>query len=185
VAILTDELLQHTARRAFRLRETTLDDAAAEIPVVDFAETMTALRERIHRALLELPESAFTDQQAGEGEQVWAAGQVVAHLANSLQAMRPYVDRLLDVETAEEPRMLDMSELPSRTQAVRILERSTPELQRFLAGIPQHADFDRRDEHPRFGSMGIKGWLIMIALHEEGHLRQLQALRAPSGAGAS
>jgi hypothetical protein len=185
VAILTDELLQRTARRAFRLRETTLDDAAAEIPVVDFAETMTALRERIHGALLELPDAAFTEQQAGEGEQVWAAGQIVAHLANSLQAMRPYVDALLDIETADAPRMFDLSELPSRDRAVRALERSTPELQRFLAGIPQHADFDRRGEHPRFGSMGIKGWLMLIALHEEGHLRQLQALRASSGADAS
>ena len=139
MAILTDELLQGTAARVFRQRETTLDEAAANLPMPDFAETLTALRERMRGSLVSLPDAAFTAQQAGEGEDVWAAGQIVAHLQNSLQQMGAHVDALLD-RPAAEATLHDLGQLPTRDDALTLHDASSAALSAFMASIPPDAD---------------------------------------------
>jgi hypothetical protein len=178
MARLTDEMLQTTARRVFAMRETTLDEAASDVGIDDFAVTLNDLRQRIRATVQSLPDTAFTEQQAGEGEEVWAAGQVITHLSNALQRMSGNVTALLGREpSGGAAQMLDMSQRPDRDQTLSTLERSTAQLSDFLSGIPRDGDFSTRQQHERFGSIGVKGWLMLMALHEEGHLRQLQELR--------
>lgn len=177
MSAIADATLREIRRRVFEARELTLDQAAADINVNDFAATIDELRDRMSSVIESLPDAAFTEQQAGEGEEVWTAGQIITHLSNSTRQMSGQVRPLLGMEQFGASELLPMEHLPARDEALTLLHRSSRELSSFLESVPRHADFSRTQEHARFGTMGPKGWLMLMAVHEEGHLRQLEALQ--------
>lgn len=173
---LTDEFLRGIRPRVFQERTTTLSEVGRDIPVSDFRETIAAIRAQMRSTLTTLPDSAFSEQQAGEGEDVWAAGQVVAHVATSFERMTGQVRSLLGMEAGADADPLDMEQRPDRAETLAILDRLDTVTEEFFNALPQHGDYTKSASHPRFGDMDTKGWLTIVTMHENDHLSQLRGL---------
>jgi hypothetical protein len=176
MARLNDAFLGGIRKQVFQDRTTTLSDIGRDIPVSDFEETIAGIRADIRSTLTSLPDTAFTDQQAGEGEDVWAAGQIVAHIANSFQGMTGQVRSLLDMEEVQQSEPRDMEQMPDRASALAILDQLDTDTNAFFNALPGEGDYTKTITHPRFGDMDTKGWLTIVTMHENDHLNQMRAL---------
>jgi protein translocase SecG subunit len=84
---------------------------------------------------------------------------------------------LLDMPAAPESQRRDVdSILPTREESLATLESTATGFDAFVAAIPANADTTRTMLHQRFGEMSSKGWMLLMALHEGDHLRQIRAL---------
>lgn len=177
---LTNEFLSGIGPRVFGQRVTTLSEVGRDVPLADVRETVEATRADLRAALVELPEQAFAAQAAGagEGEEVWSAGQVISHVSNSFHAMSSAVRSLLGMEPGPEYDALDVEQPIDRAEALAVLDRLDTATQAFFDAIPADADFTKTMTHPRFGEIDTNGWMILLALHENNHLNQVRALGA-------
>lgn len=173
---LTVDAMREIAGKVFGERSMTLSQAGAAYELDEMASVVTACRRMMASTLETLPDAAFDQQPHAEGEAAWSAGQVIAHLANSQAAMSSPVRSLLGMSAAGNTDRIDMETLPSREEAVAILAKATAEFDAFVAEIPENADLDVTSHHDRFGEMSGKGWMLLMALHEGDHLRQVRAM---------
>lgn len=173
---LTGEAMREIAGEVFGERSMTLSEAGAAYEMEEMVSAVRGLRRMMRSALESAPDSAFATQPAAEGEAAWSAGQVVAHLANSQASMSGAVRSLLDLPAAAESDRHDLELLPSRDDALTILDRINAGFDAFVAEIPADADVTKAAPHARFGEMSSKGWMMLMALHEGDHLRQVRAL---------
>jgi hypothetical protein len=177
VTRLNGDALRDVATKVFAERTTTLSDAGADYELDEMTSAVRAFRRMMRSTLESLPESAFSAQPASNGEDHWSAGQVIAHLANSQASMTGAVRSLLDLPAAVDGDRRDVdSVLPARDEALAILAAMEPDFDAFVSAIPADADLNRTMPHPRFGDMSTNGWMILMALHEGDHLRQIRAL---------
>lgn len=176
MARLTDDFLRGIRPRVFQERTTTLSEVGRDIPVNDFRETIDAIRSEMRSVLSSLPDAAFTEQQAGEGEDVWAAGQIVAHVSNSFRSMTGQALPLLDMEPASQSEPRDLEQRPDRAEALAILDQLDTQTAAFFDSLPDNGDYTRTMSHARFGKIDTKGWLTLLTMHENDHLNQIRAL---------
>lgn len=174
---LNGEAMGAIAAKVFGERTMTLSEAGAEYELNEMVDAIRAVRGTMRTTLSSLPDTAFGAQGAAEGEGAWSAGQIMLHLANAQRSMTGAVRSLLDMPPASagEPRDVNAT-LPSREDALSILDTIEPEFDAFVAEIPADADLSRTMTHARFGEMSTNGWLILMTLHESDHLRQMRAL---------
>jgi uncharacterized damage-inducible protein DinB len=176
MATLSGDSLRDVGRRVFAEKSTTLNEAARDVSVTDFRETIRSIREGMREALRELPDSAFAEQPTGEGERVWSAGQVVAHVSNSFYLMSGQVRPLLDMPPSEQPAARDMEQHPSRTETLAILDQMDSDTEAFFDALPADGDYTKTGNHRFFGDIDTKGWLMVMSVHETDHLTQIRAL---------
>jgi hypothetical protein len=157
----------------------TLSEAGAQYEMDEMIDAVRALRRMMRSAIEAVPDSAFAAQPPAEGEDCWSAGQIIAHLANSQASMSDAVRSLLAMPEASGSQRRDVdSMLPTREESLAILESNITGFDAFTNAIPSDADTTRTMEHQRFGEMSSKGWMLLMALHESDHLRQVRALSA-------
>ncbi|HUG17025.1 MAG TPA: DinB family protein [Thermomicrobiales bacterium] len=173
---LTDDFLRGIRPRVFQDKTTTLSEVGRDIPVADFRETVDAIRAEMRATLATLPDAAYSEQQAGEGEAVWAAGQVTAHVSNSFHGMTGQVRTLLNMEETPQAERLDLEQRPDRAASLATLDQLDSDTAAFFAGLPADGDYARTVSHPRFGEIDSKGWLTLVTMHENDHLGQLRGL---------
>lgn len=160
----------------------TLDGEAEAYQLDDLRDTALAVRGQLAVVLADMPDSGFAAQPTdAEGATVWSAGQVISHIS---QALINTGVRTLDLAGVEhsgaEPALqaLAGTQLLDRAQANEALRIGTQQLERLYALIPADADFSERYDHPTFGSVGIKGWLLLMPIHERAHVGQLEKIAA-------
>jgi hypothetical protein len=177
VTRLNGDALRDVATKVFAERTTTLSEAGAEYELGEMTSAVRAFRRMMRSTLESLPESAFVAQSSSNGEDHWTAGQVIAHLANSQASMTGAVRSLLEMPAAPEGDRHDVDAvLPLRDEALAILAAMEPDFDAFVSAIPADADLNRTMSHPRFGEMSTNGWMLLMALHEGDHLRQIRGL---------
>lgn len=175
---------QAARRRVFRERVSTLDEEASSFSLEDLRLALGVGRLGVRSEIEWLPEQAFEEQALdANGNEIWTAGQVVNHIGNAQIGMtiwlhaalnlRPSDDEhpLLNLTDADEPGRL------TREQSLHVLDVAERELETLFDAIPEHIDESMRARHPAFGLAGIKGGLLIMAIHEHGHLEQLKHLR--------
>jgi hypothetical protein len=167
--------MREIAGKVFGERSMTLSEAGAAYELDDMTSAVRAVRRMMGSTLESLQESAFTAHQAGEGEAAWAAGQVIAHIANAQLSMSNAVRSLLDIPAIDGDRQ-DLDRLPNRAEALTILADANREFDTLVSDIPAGADLSKTMSHERFGEMSVNGWMMLMALHEGDHLRQIRAL---------
>ena len=172
---LSGDTMREIAGKVFGERSMTLSEAGASYELDEMTSAVRALRRMMGSTLESLPDTAFAAQPAAEGEAGWAAGQVVAHIANAQASMSSAVRSLLGMPAADGERR-DLDRLPARDEALTILAETNLGFDSFVSEIPTDADLTRTMTHERFGEMSAKGWLMLMALHESDHLRQVRAL---------
>lgn len=178
MARLTDEFLRGIRPQVFQDRTTTLSEVGRDIPIDSLRETVAGIRAETRATLEALPDSAFAEQPVAEGEEVWAAGQVVAHVANAFHSMTGQVRPLLGLEAGRQVTPRSMDEWPDRASALAILEELDVDTAAFFDALPENGDYSAAMSHARFGEMDSKGWLVLVAMHENDHLGQIRALGA-------
>lgn len=172
---ITQEQLGEIGRKVFTTRESTLEQEASALNVGDMRSGLVEARREQREALASLPEQAFTTQQPGEGEDVWSAGQIVAHLANSFGSMTGFIRPILGLpEASLSPH--DLEQQPTRDEALAIHDATDAGLNELFSSIPSDADFSQTSTHPRFGELGPRGMLLLMLIHETNHLDQLRSL---------
>jgi hypothetical protein len=129
-----------------------------------------------------MPDGGFAEQpNDAEGKPVWSAGQVVSHISQALINMGVRTLDLAGVEhSGADPTLqaLAGTQLLDRAQSDEALRIGAQQVERLYALIPADADFSQRYEHPTFGAVGIKGWLLLLPIHESSHVAQLQQIAA-------
>ncbi len=173
---LTGEAMREIAGKVFGERSMTLSQAGAEYELDEMTSTVRAMRRMLVSTLETLPDSAFDRQSPAEGEDAWSAGQVVAHLANSQASMSSPVRSLLGMPEAANTDRIEMETLPPREESMAILSTANTDFDAFVSEIPADADLTKSQAHDRFGEMSGNGWMMLMAIHEGDHLRQVRAM---------
>ena len=173
--------LRAIRQRAFRRRETTLDDEATPYTLADWQATCASFRRMTRATLLDLSERAFEAQPAtATGDEVWSAGQIVRHMAQTQidiffgDMRKAYA---LPAPSAAELGVPDGAGPLTRAAALAALDIADSDLERFFADLPPDLDLRARVPSAHFESIGAGGLLTIVGIHEEDHWGQLNELR--------
>lgn len=175
MATIGHDELRGLARQCFMTRDLTLEDAGRRYDVPTLQATVLELREAMRAALVALPDHAFEGRSTGEGEEHWAAGQVIAHIANASSFAATQLAPALGFELAI-PATYDISDTPDRSQALAIADAVLASTRDFFAALPADLDLERTLANERFGDLGLRGYLMLTAIHDGDHLGQLARL---------
>jgi hypothetical protein len=175
---------QAVRQRVFRERRTTLDLEAAPFTIDDLRLALGVIRLGMRTEVEWLPLAAYEAQPAGSsGNEVWTAGQVVNHIGNTQIGLTGWLHQALGLAAADTEHPLvnltdeDEPGLLTREQSIHVLDVAERELELMFDAIPDCLDDGMRARHPAFGIAGVKGGLLMMAIHEHEHLSQLIDLR--------
>lgn len=176
--------LQAVRQRVFRERSTILDLEAAPFTLDDLRLALGVIRLGMRTEVEWLPRTAYEAQPAGSrGNEVWTAGQVVNHIGNSQIGLTAWLHQALGLVAADAEHPLvnltdeDEPGLLTREQSIHVLDVAERELELMFDAIPDPLNSGMRARHPAFGVAGVKGGLLMMAVHEHEHLSQLIELR--------
>lgn len=174
------EDLMHVSERVFGTRESTLESEAADMEVADLKHTVLVIRRVLASAAVALPEFAYEAQPDDpDGNDVWSAGEVVSHIAGTMIWTDANLRKIRgEEELPPNDQLLPYTEVKvrSKDESLQALEVADQELQRILDDIPDDVDTARTIDHDTFGEVGVKGWLLLTALHEGDHAMQLREL---------
>jgi uncharacterized damage-inducible protein DinB len=177
MAALTDSELEAIAERVFAKRESTLEDEGRAVPRKDLFGTVSRVRHRMNIALESLPESAFEPQPEDEnGNEVWSAGQIISHICASQKSFTENIARLVTMPYEQELEELEQANMLPMVDARKAIKTATVLQQQTLRAIPEDDDLSATAEHERFGTLGVRGWLMLVAIHEHSHVKQLNSL---------
>lgn len=172
---LSGDAIREIAGKVFGDRSMTLSEAGAGYELGELVGSVRALRRLMHATLEASPDSAFTRQPPADGGAAWSAGQVIAHLANSQASITDALRSLFDMPASPGGERHDLELLPSRDESLVILDVTIAGFDTFVAGLPTAATA-KTMHHDRFGEMSGNGWMMLMVLHESGHLRQVREL---------
>lgn len=177
MAFLTDEQLDVIAGRVFGTRESTLEQEGRKLELTDLIQTVNRVRHRMNSAIDSLPPHAFEPQPDDEnGNEVWNAGQIVSHVSQSQLRFTQNVGELVKYTLEPETDDLEMDPAPDMVATKGGIKTATAILSKTLKAIPRDADLTVTSENERFGELGISGWLMLVAIHERSHVKQLEEL---------
>lgn len=180
MSTITIEALMQVTERVFARRESTLEDEAADMSLDDLKETVRTIRQSLTAAASGLPESAYERQPDDvDGNDVWSAGEIASHIAGTMIWTDANIRRITGQPERLPPddvkRYADVR-VRSKSDALDALKVADRELARILDSIPADADTSARIDDDTFGNVGVKGWLLLTALHEGDHANQLREL---------
>lgn len=163
MAFLTDDELKQVVEQVFKARETTLEAAASSHSVQDLVQTVQRMR------LEPQPDDA-------EGNEVWNAGQIISHIIASQIRMTENLDKLVDFKVKPDTGDLKTEDELDMSGTRSAIKFATKALTSTLKGIPEDADLSKTVDAGIFGEMGVRGWLLLTAVHEMDHVQQLRSL---------
>jgi uncharacterized damage-inducible protein DinB len=177
MAALTDSELDAIAGKVFAKRESTLEEEGQAVPRKDLFATVSRVRHRLNTALESLPEPAFEPQPDDEnGNEVWSAGQIISHICASQKSFTENIARLVSFPYDPDTSELEQENMLSIVDARMAIKTATVLLQQTLRSIPEADDLTTTAEHERFGTLGVRGWLMLVAIHEHSHVKQFNSL---------
>jgi len=180
VMVIERATLREIRSKVFREQASTMRDEAARFSLPDFEATLTELRRGIRALLLALPDSAFVPD-AGDGESdIWKAGQVIGHVydAQTNTFLRPVrlIAGMPQGPTAYSPGATMSYPLLSREGALATLDNADRDLLEVLGLLSPEVDLCRSYEDERVGKVSIRALLLFLAIHDDDHLGQLEAM---------
>lgn len=174
------EDLMHVGARVFGARESTLEEEASDMSIEDLKSTVRAIRRMFNAAAAGLPESAYERQpDDADGNDVWSAGEIVGHITAMTLWTEANIHKLTgqqEIPPPSEAAAFAEVKVRSKGETLRALDAAESALTRMLDAISEDVDTRRTIEDDTFGSVGVKGWLLLTALHEGDHTGQLREL---------
>lgn len=175
---------QAVRQRVFRDRQSTLDQEAEPYSLDDLRLALGVVRLGMRSEIEWLPDAAFEDRGVDRhGNEIWTAGQVVNHIGYTQIGLTAWLHQSLGLLPSDEPHpLVDLTDADepgrlTREQSLHVLDVAEQTLETMFDAVPDCLSPGMRARHPAFGSTGVKGGLLMMAIHEHEHLEQLIDLR--------
>lgn len=173
-----------TIRRRLEAGETTIEGAAADFSLTELAEGL-----RVTRGALQARVDGWTQEQlsyrppatdATREENRWSATMAISHLIATENWYLMHMGRLQGRREQFDvmPRGLgdharqDVSQEELSAQ----LRASTERLLTEIANISPDADLNARRDSVFFGTLGLRGWVMLAIIHDHDHLEQIERL---------
>lgn len=177
MAFLTDDELDVIAGRVFGSRESTLEEEGRKHSLADLIQTVNRVRHRMNSTVESLPPHAFEPQPDDEnGNEVWNAGQIISHICQSQLRFTQNVGEVIEYTLEPETDDLEMDPAPDLVATKGGIKTATAILHQTLKAIPRDSDVSTVKPTERFGDLGVSGWLMLVAIHERAHVKQLEEL---------
>lgn len=155
-----------------------LQAQAAKLSLPELIAKVRGDMEQVKAALDSVPGEWFTRIPA-EGE--WSANEVAAHLCQTSAACGASITRVLD--TGETPAGLrdriehgaDVRDAAAWWEALRSDREQT------LARVAKASGDERLDvrwNHPMFGDLNWREWVLFMRIHDLDHARQMESIAA-------
>jgi hypothetical protein len=161
--------------RIFERGEGGVEDAAAAYSLDQLLMTIRAARARSRASVATLPELAFhTQPVAAAGDAVWSAGEIIGHLAESMLWFGFALERLAGRDP-DTPVDIPTVCVRDRAATLALLDEADRLLDKNLASAAKLPD-EARVDLGGLGTPGVRGLLLLHAMHEAGHADQLRAL---------
>ncbi len=173
-----------TIRRRLEAGETTIEGAAADFSLTDLAEGL-----RMTRGALQTLVDGWTQEQlsyrppatdAVHEEDCWSATMALSHLIATenwylmhmgrLQGRREHFDVMPRGLGDHARQDVSQEELSAQLRA------STERLQAEIASILPDADLNAGRDSVFFGTLGLRGWVMLAIIHDQDHLEQINRL---------
>lgn len=174
--VVSRERLVELEAQIFEQGQRTVEEAASEFSRADLIETIRAARRSLRETLHSLPDSAFEAQPPNEaGEPEWSAGEIVAHLTQSMLRFQFGLRRMAGENLEGEPTGAPELAVLDRAATLALLDRADREFDHALA-MAENIDDSSRTELGPLGSLGPRGLLLLHAMHEWDHAGQTVVL---------
>lgn len=178
-----------------------LQAQAAKLSVPELVAKVRADQEQVRVAALAVPPARFATRPA---DGAWSADEVLAHVVESGAAVAAAIRAVLDggrpperlTDQIRQARPSSSAPLPRAGEGcpeggVRVagdaaawLEKLCADREALFARVLRAdpgARLDVRWQHPFFGDLNWREWLLFLRLHDLDHARQLQAIAAALG----
>lgn len=157
-----------------------LQAQAAKLSVPELVAKVRADQEQVRVAALAVPPARFAMRPA---DGAWSANEVLAHVVESGAAVAAAIRAVLDGGRPPE-RLADRVQTARRSTALVWWQRLVADREALFARVLRadpDARLDVRWQHPFFGGLNWREWLLFLRLHDLDHARQLQAIAAALG----
>ena len=162
-----------------------LQAQAAKLTIPQLVDRIGTDMMELHQALRAVPEDRFSERP---GDNDWSANEIAAHLAATSRSVARGITQVLD-EGAQPERVADAIQGTGvvrdatgwwneiRSDRERLFDRVTK------AAGDEHLEITW--QHPMFGDLNWREWLLFTRLHDLDHARQLQQTAEALGATSS
>lgn len=153
-----------------------LQAQAAKLSIPDLVEKVRADQEQVRAAAFAVPADRFGECPA-DGE--WSANQVMAHVVDGAvrvdQAIRSVIDQGAIPPRLEDVIRLDVPLRPAGDWWQDLVAARSRLFER-LTGSSGDEHLDVTWQHPFFGPLNWREWLLFLRIHDLDHARQMQAI---------
>ncbi|CAN5732856.1 hypothetical protein BH23CHL2_BH23CHL2_04550 [soil metagenome] len=173
---LSREQLVDLEQAIFELGEGTVEESGASFSRSDLVDTIREARSAMRDTVCNLPDPAFGSQLSNEeGDREWSAGEIVGHITESMLWLQFALRRL----AGEEPEGAPADKLGvivrDRNATLSLLDRADRELELALL-LANQIDDGPRTHIDWLGDVGVRGLLLLHAMHEWEHANQIADL---------
>jgi len=176
MAAIDPEHLLELEDIVFVRRQSTIENVASEYSLAELVETIRAARQEMRETVATLPGAAFEPQPLdSEGEPVWSAGELVSHLYEMMLWLQLAFQQLAGADPGGAPDEQTQVRILDRDETLATLDRCERELERALE-LANEVPGGTRIKIEGLGEPGVRGLLLLHAIHEWGHAAQLAAL---------
>jgi DinB superfamily len=184
-ALTFDDL--ETLRSPLNTGETDIETVSSNYSVEDLTDTV-----RVTRGLLQAIADGWTQDQllarpsmhdredVALSEDRWSATEAISHLIATQNWYLLHMGRLLGRREHFDVMPHGLGDLAHQDILKADLEEqlrsATTRFLEYIASIPADADFTEKRSSTFFGDLSLKGWILLAALHDAEHRKQIQRI---------
>ncbi len=158
-----------------------LQTQAAKLSIADLADKVRNDMEQVHLAATAVPAARFCEQP---GAAEWSANEVMAHVLDSARAGTTAIRRVIDTGSVPPPATDQVRKTATEQNAQEWWDALVADRQSLFQHVNAANGDEHLDvtwEHPFFGPLNWREWLLFQRIHDLDHARQLQAITATMG----
>lgn len=176
MASIDREALLELEDAVFVRRQDTIESVASDFSQAELVETIREARQEIRDTVAHLPAAAFDPQPLDDdGEPVWSAGEVAGHLLEMMFWLQLALRQLAGEDPGGAPDEDAESRVLNREETLATLDQCDVELQRALE-MADDVPAATRIRIDGLGEPGVRGLLLLHAIHEWDHADQFASL---------
>jgi hypothetical protein len=159
-----------------------LQSQAAKLTIAQLVERIGNDIVQVNQALRAVPAARFTEKP---GLNEWSANEIAAHLATTSRSVRKGITSVLDDGSHPE-------RVPDAMQGTGVVKDAQEwwdeirlDREQLFERVKQASGDEHLEitwDHPMFGALNWREWLLFTRLHDLDHARQLQAAAEALGA---
>lgn len=153
-----------------------LQTQAAKLSVADLAAKVRSDMEQLRAAAAGIPAERFCDRPAA---QEWSANEVMAHVLDGAKSVRRAIVAVLDTGATPGPLFDRIETTDDRRAAGEWWAALVAEREGLFGRVNAAAGDEHLDvtwQHPFFGPLNWREWLLFLRIHDLDHARQIAAI---------